>query len=84
MPTFWRFSMKFYEFTTFTFSGKIPSRAEGARKNFGILDGKIRILLIFCRNLLEFERKYSLAVPLSAAGAKNCEFWPYRSQNPTL
>ena len=46
-------------------------RAEGARENFGIFDEKETFWQLFCRNLLEFERKYSPEVPIGAAGAKN-------------
>ena len=77
--------MKFYQFTTFTISGEKYLRAPKARaKILVFFMKKVKILFIFCRNLPEFERKYSFAVPLGAAGAKNYEFWPYRSQNPAL
>ena len=46
-------------------------RAEGARENFGIFDEKETFWQLFCRNLLEFERKYAPAVPIGAVGAKN-------------
>ena len=56
-------------------------RAEGTRENFGIFDEKgkhfappcpgMTFWLLFCRNVLEFERKYSPAVPIGGAGAKN-------------
>ena len=62
----------------------VQSHAEGARENFGIFDKKIKILVDLLSKFLEFGRKYSPVVEISAAGAKNWEFWPSRSQNSTL
>ena len=72
MPSFYRFSIKFYHFRR-----KILSRDEDARENFGISDKKDKDFgCFFFQNLLEFGQKYSAAVPLGAAGVKNWQVWP--------
>ena len=44
------------------------------RENLVFLTKNIKILVDFCRNLLEFEGKYLSDVPIGAAGAKDWEF----------
>ena len=57
---------------------------KNSRENLGIFDKKIKIFVDFLSKFLEFERKYSSAMQIGAACAKNWEFWPSRSQNSTL
>ena len=79
MPSFQRFPIKFYHFLPFP---KKNTRDEDARENFGISDKKDKDFgCFFFQNLLDFGRRYLAAVPTGAAGAKNWEFWPSRSQN---